>query len=76
LHVIYLSSEPEYSLSSNSYGYWQGKTYSFHGEVIPCTDSEITGDTKVYKSKKRAESMAEKLLYRCAHVIGCRVESY
>jgi len=76
LHVIYLSTEPEYSRSGNSYGYWQGKTYTYQGEQFPMTDPEITGDTKFYKSKKRAFNMAEKLFLRCPHVVSYRVESY
>lgn len=76
MHVIYLTTEPEWSRSSNSYGYWQGKTYTHHGERFPMTDPEITGETKVYKSKKRAVNMAEKLIVRCPYVVDFRVESY
>jgi len=74
--VIYLTSESDSSGSSNSYGYWQGKNYSFHGEMIPYTDREITGNTKIYKRKVMAEKMAEKLFNRCAYVYGWKIESY
>lgn len=73
-YVIYLSSEPSWSVFSNPYGYWQGKSYTVQGEKYPFTYPEVTAETKVYQSKVRAEKMAEKLLERYGCVLSWRVE--
>ena len=72
-YVILLSNE-SYSNRSNDYGYWTGKNYSLQGEYFPVCDTEKNLTTKIYTSKKRAESMAQKLLDRCDYVTGWKVE--
>lgn len=72
--VIYLSSESNLDSASNSYGYWEGKTYQVQGETYPVAhDYEITHRTKVYKSKIRAENTAKKLYERCGYVLAWEV---
>jgi hypothetical protein len=71
--VIFLSSV-SYSYSYEDLGYWKGKTYVVQGETFASCNGEITEETKVYKSKTKAESMAKKLLYRCSNVSSWRVE--
>ncbi|PGY54970.1 hypothetical protein [Bacillus thuringiensis] len=69
-YVIYLSSNTSKGMSHESYGYWRGKTYQVQGETFPVTDIEVTPDTKVYKSKKRAENSAEKIFDKCGYVVS------
>lgn len=61
-YVIYLSSNKSKGEIHESYGYWRGDIYRVQGETFPITDIGVTFDTKVYKSKKRAENSAEKSL--------------
>ncbi|MGG3045780.1 hypothetical protein ABEO76_21880 [Bacillus anthracis] len=74
-YVIYLSSEETPKDVNNSYGYWGGKILSLSGMRYPsigvCDDKT---DVKKYKSKKRAENMAEKLADRCFYVLSWVVE--
>ncbi|PEV64201.1 MULTISPECIES: hypothetical protein [Bacillus cereus group] len=74
-YVIYLSSEETPKDVHNSYGYWGGKILSSGGMRYPsigvCSDKK---DVKKYKSKKRAENMAEKLADRCFYVLSWVVE--
>lgn len=72
--VIYLSTEIFSKDVRNDYGYWDGKTYTVQGEQFPFTDYHITSETRVYKSKIRAENMAEKLLKRCPYIMSYLVE--
>ncbi|AYB37648.1 hypothetical protein [Brevibacillus laterosporus] len=73
-YVIYLSSEEKPKDMNNSYGYWEGKTYTFGGILIPVTGNRINGNTKRYKSKQRAKNMAEKLGDRCGYVLSWVVD--
>ncbi|PEV80773.1 hypothetical protein [Bacillus cereus] len=73
-YVIYLSSNNLKGEVHESYGYWRGKTYRMYGETFPLTDSEVTSDTKVYKSKKRAENSAKKVSDKCGYVVSWFVE--
>ncbi|CAM5578467.1 hypothetical protein SAFG77S_09049 [Streptomyces afghaniensis] len=76
--VIYLSTSrmtnDKKVVDSNSYGYWQGKHYTVQGEDYPITDKEITEETKVYKSKVRAEKSAENASLRFGYVVDWKVE--
>ncbi|MDM5370530.1 hypothetical protein QUF96_02920 [Bacillus bombysepticus] len=73
-YVIYLSSERYPKDVHNSYGYWGGKTYIVDGMNFPTIGIDIETDVKIYKSKKRAETMAEKLADRCPYVLSYLVE--
>jgi len=74
-YVIFLSSGSDIDDSLNAYGYWEGKTYTKHGEIFPTAYStKITKNTKVYTSKLRANNMAEKLVNRCSYILSWRVE--
>jgi hypothetical protein len=75
-YVIYLSSEIRRDDSSNSYGFWDGKTYSRNGLKFPSCSHKITDDTKVYKNKTRAEAMCKKLTERCWYVNSYFIEEY
>lgn len=67
MYALYLTTEC-ISYPRNDYGYWRGKTYKVGGETFPITDLELTYLTKRYSSKKRADSMGEKLRERCPYV--------
>lgn len=73
-YVIYLSSERDPKNVHNSYGYWGGKTYTVDGMPFPTIGIDLEVDVKIYKSKKRAETMAEKLADRCPYVLSYLVE--
>ncbi|MBE6061841.1 MAG: hypothetical protein E7215_17005 [Clostridium sulfidigenes] len=76
-YVIYLNTEPPYSRTGrvgNAYGYWTGKSYAFQGEFYPVCDNKINSQTKVYKSKKRATTAAEKAYMKFGYVASCEVE--
>ncbi|MFI8677535.1 hypothetical protein [Bacillus thuringiensis] len=73
-YVIYLSSEAKPKDSGNSYGYWKGKTHIYGGILIPLTRDVVDEYTRKYKSRKRAENMAEKLADRCGYVMSWVVE--
>ncbi|MDA1762813.1 hypothetical protein ACFTSE_10985 [Bacillus cereus] len=45
-----------------------------YGETFPLTDPEVTSDTKVYKSRKRAENSAEKVSDKCGYVVSWFIE--
>lgn len=62
MYVIWLTSESDIKRIFNAYGYWSGKNYTVQGELFPITDSGITGRTKIYTSKKRAEKGLEACL--------------
>ncbi|WP_336761404.1 hypothetical protein [Paenibacillus sp. USHLN196] len=66
-YVIHLSSSA-YVDYSNEYGYWSGKCYVVQFNYYPLCDRDISENTKRYKSKIRAEKMADKLLVKCATV--------
>lgn len=66
-YSIYLSSE-NYDNYSNEYGYWAGKCYVVQYNYYPLCDSTINERTKRYKSKIRAEKMAEKIYEKCGTV--------
>lgn len=71
--VINLSSESILT-PYNDYGYWAGKTYTVNREVFPVWGSKITIRTKKYKSRVRAESMAEKLVKKCSYFTKLNIE--
>jgi hypothetical protein len=75
-YVIYLSSEKDALVRDqcNVYGYWEGKQYTVHDEIFPVTFPRVTIDTKVYKSKKRADTAAEKLFNKFGYVLSWLVE--
>ncbi|MEM5626370.1 hypothetical protein ACE2AI_23435 [Bacillus wiedmannii] len=73
-YVIYLSSNKSKGEIHESYGYWRGDIYRVQGETFPITDIGVTFDTKVYKSKKRAENSAEKIFDKCSYVVSWFVE--
>ncbi|PEF30325.1 hypothetical protein CON39_11675 [Bacillus thuringiensis] len=73
-YVILLSSEAEPEDVHNSYGYWGGKTYTSGGMVIPSIGVCFDEDIKKYKSRRRAETMAEKLADRCGYVLSWSVK--
>lgn len=54
-YVIWFSSSHELNSKENMYGYWDGRNYTHHGELIPSTNKVITEETKRYKSRKKAE---------------------
>lgn len=73
--VIHLSSE-SYGNSSNDYGYWTGKVFTGEDLTYPGYEDDKTHNkVKVYKSKRRAEIMAEKLENRCTYVFTATVET-
>lgn len=72
-YVIHLSSS-NYVSSVNEYGYWAGKCYVVTHNFYPLCDTKISERTKRYKSKIRAEKMAEKLYFKCATVFKWNVE--
>lgn len=73
--VIYLSTEIEGYPLSNNYGYWTGKTYRNEDIVYPgWEDDKNNENVKIYKSRKRAESMNEKIRERFTFVQSSRVE--
>lgn len=75
MFVIYLSNMiPGYN-NRNDYGYWTGKTFRHENVIYPGVEYEKDdADVKVYKSKKRAESMAVKLIVRYTFVTSAVVE--
>ena len=75
-YVIYLSSKQEFEQDrGNSYGYWQGKNSIKCKEILPYCTPRIGSDTKVYLSKKRAETALKKHLEDDAYVLSGRVET-
>ncbi|MCK1996458.1 hypothetical protein MPH47_04255 [Psychrobacillus psychrodurans] len=74
-YVIYLSTEIETDFGGNNYGYWTGKTYRHEDVVYPgCEDDKYDESVKVYKFKKSAEKMTEKLGERFTYVRSSVVE--
>jgi len=72
--VIYLSSE-SYRNPSNEYGYWTGKVFNGEDVTYPgYEDDKNHNNVKIYTSRKRAETMAGKLKYRCSYVFTASVE--
>ena len=63
-YVIYLSDKYDLDDHFNNYGYWTGKDYVFNYELFPVTDYSITGRTKRYSSKKRADNALKAALNR------------
>ncbi|MBS9803217.1 hypothetical protein [Bacillus cereus] len=72
--ICNLSSNNSKGEVHESYDYWRGKTYQMYGETFPLTDPEVTSDTKVYKSRKRAENSAEKVSDKCGYVVSWFIE--
>ncbi|PYY28244.1 Uncharacterized protein PIL02S_03390 [Paenibacillus illinoisensis] len=66
-YVIHLTSST-YGDSSNEYGYWSGKCYVVQFNYFPLCDKDLILHTKRYKSRVRAEKMADKLLIKCSTV--------
>lgn len=75
-YVIWLTSEQEWSTSTNAYGYWSGKSYTKYGEIFPITDNDIIDRTKIYTSHKRAENALDAALNKFTYVLDGRVEPY
>lgn len=72
--VIYLSSE-DYRDIKNDYGYWTGKVFTGEDIAYPGFENDKTHDNvKIYTNRKRAETMAEKLRFRCSYVVSATVE--
>lgn len=61
----------------NSYGYWTGKEYTYQSEKFPIhTGNRITNETRIFKSKVRAETSAQKCYLKYAYVDKAIVEEY
>ena len=77
-YAIYINSESmnmPRRWSKNCYGYWTGKFYTIQGEIFPChTSNDITEETKIYSSRKRAENAANNIATKCGYVYDCEIE--
>ena len=58
----------------NDYGYWTGKFYRFNGDYFPVCSREITEETKIYKSKKVANTSAQNCIDKYLYVVDAKVE--
>lgn len=55
IYYIYLYNDRCNERSNSQYGYWSGKSYTFHGNNYPVCENEISKyKRKGYKSLKRA----------------------
>lgn len=72
-YVIHLTSS-NYDNYTNEYGYWAGNCYVVAHNSYPLCDTKISERTKRYKSRIRAEKMAEKLYLKCGTVFKWTVE--
>ncbi len=72
-YVVYLDSRTDIWGESNEYGYWKGTGHIFKGENYPNTDRHVTDETKIYRSRKRAENSLEKCIEKYIFVNGGKV---
>ncbi len=76
--VVYLYAYQENKIipteNGNDYGYYASE-YKFSEEPFPVCDYEVTKRTKRYKSRKRAETAAEKYLHRYNYAVKTEVRA-